>query len=158
MPAPPKLNWLTQQMISRSRQSWWQCRYRDGRVLSEWDTLQARLLIPVSGRAAGRTSRWEDIPKREMRGLYLLCPNGQAAALEANGDYLFFQLKVGVATMGQGTSCKAHLIGKVDGDDGRCICYAWEYEYGRLHRFEDNVTRMRYEQIGPLALDVVGLR
>lgn len=183
---PPQLDRAARQMVLRSGRSWWMVRYADGRILHEWDTLQpeksgrgltgeekrslgglvvegfkSHLWLPVASQ--GNTSRWEDIPKRGMRGLYLVCPVGQpgVAALEANGDYLFFQLKVGVATIntgGSSTACKAHIIGKVIADNGNCICYAWEYEKGKITRFEDNVTNMAYEGIGRLNLDPVGLR
>lgn len=154
---PPKVNRLTSWMIQRSEQSWWQVQYAGGRVLSEWDTVKSSSLFSLKNSS---TSRWEEIPKKGLRGLFLLCPNGKAAALESNGDYLFFQLKVGHISIGAGTtrSCSAHIIGKVDGDDGRCVCYAWEYKTQKLVRFTDNVTFMAYENIGPLALDVVGLR
>lgn len=179
------LSWLTQKMILRSGRSWWMVRYQDGSVLHEWDTLQPEkavsLTIPekrslaravadgfkntllLQMHTAGSTSRWEDIPKRNMRGLYLVCPDGLIHAMEANGDYLFFQLKVGYLAVGSGGSCKAHIIGKVDGDDGRCTCWAYEFptqpgEIGKHNRFTDNVTHMAYEGIGPLNLDVVGLK
>jgi len=45
-------------MIKHSGRSWWQVRYIDGKVLSEWDTLQGEIRFPFG---QGRASRWEEI-------------------------------------------------------------------------------------------------
>ena len=175
---PPELSWPVKQMILRSGRSWWMARYESGKILAEWDTIQkdktstdltgaekttlrdlltkgfrSSLWLPFASQ--GGTTQWEDIPKRGMRGLYLVCPVGApgVAALETSTDYQFFQLKVGYLTAGEGRQCAAHIIGKVKADDGRCICYAWEYARRKIVRFEDNVTHMAYEGIGPLRLD-----
>ena len=161
----PKVNRVTQWMIRCSGRSWWQVRYASGKIISEWETLQFTKLFSPLGPAP--TSRWEDIPKLGIRGLYLLCPNGKACALEADGEYAFFQLKVGFFDFGAGYGpkgflirflpqqnrvCRAHVIGKVDSDDGHCVCYAWETETKKLIRFEDNVTKMAFENIGAISL------
>lgn len=181
---PPELSWPVKQMVLRSGRSWWVVRYASGKVLHEWDTIQEgkaasdltgsekttlrdllsqgfrnRIWLPITSQ--GGTSQWEDIPKQGIRGLYLVCPVGApgVAALEASTDYQFFQLKVGYLSVGGSRSCTAHVIGKVVGDDGRCICYAWEYATRKIVRFEDNVTHMAYEGIGPLNLgDAVGVK
>ena len=44
-------------VIKASGRSWWQCRYSDGTILSEWDTSIGKLLLPVSS-SISRTSRW----------------------------------------------------------------------------------------------------
>lgn len=157
---PPKLSRLEQAQIIRSGRSWWQVHYSSGKVISEWSTLQWTKIFSPLGPAA--SSRWEEIPKFGMRGLYLFCPNGKAAALEADGDYCFFQLKSGFVDLSASFNagrrgiierhCAANIIGKVDSDDGHCSCYAWEVDEKRLVRFEDNVTRMAYRQIGAISL------
>jgi hypothetical protein len=161
MLTPPQLNRLEQYQICHSGRSWWQVRYASGKIISEWATLQWTKIFSPFGPAS--TSRWEEIPKQGMRGLYLLCPNGKAAALEGDGDYTFFQLKCGYLDLGAGLGkgaivspsrrvMAAHIIGKVDGDDGHCVCYAWETANQRLLRFTDNVTHMSYQNIGTLSL------
>ena len=188
---PPELDRLTQWMITRSRRSWWQVKYESGKIISEWNTLQFTKLFSPLGPSP--TSRWEEIAKLDIRGLYLLCPNGRSAALEGNGAHTFFQLKVGFADSGAGLGqasflkapqryCSAHIIGKVDREDGHCVCFAYELQetafsqwecklcggFGskkaicprcmvpttRMNpiRFEDNVTNLAYENIGAIAL------
>lgn len=147
-------------MIRRSGRSWWQARYSDGRVLSEWETLTDKIRLPVS---LGRSSRWEDVPKQHMVGLRLLCPNGMCAELEAPEGCRFFQLKHGfvdVVIGGSGSSrhCAAHIIGMVTDANGSCYCRAWESAEKRLIQFNDNVFNMRYRGIGPLSLAVQGVR
>ncbi len=148
-------------LIQASGRSWWQCRYRDGKVLSEWDTLVSPKLLPV-GR--GQSSRWETVPKAHMVGLRLLCPNGMAAELEAPDGSRFLQLKVGAFNVGTGGSRiprrtqAAHIIGVVLDADGNCLCRAWEYRDRRLVEFKDNIYRMKYENIGRLNLDAQGLK
>ena len=74
------MNFATKQMILHSGRSWWQARYSDGKVLSEWDTLVNMLLLPLG---KSNSSRWEEVPKEHMIGLRLLCPNGMCGELEA---------------------------------------------------------------------------
>jgi len=200
-------------MIRRSGRSWWQARYSDGKVLSEWDTLTTKLLLPFG---KGRSSRWEDVPKDRMVGLRLLCPNGMAGELEAPEGHLFFQLKAGGFGVGMGAGARgpksgrftiAHVIGVVEDASGNCTCYAWEYPQKKdvLHRvcwkcgqvvttefcpcgqdlrgiapadkarlrtfskeklvkpaglvkFRDNITDIKYQNIGKLSLVVQQLR
>ena len=121
-------------MIRLSGRSWWQARYSNGRVLSEWDTLTGKLLLPGGN---GKSSRWEEIPKKGMVGLRLLCPNGIAGELEAPEGHRFFQLKVGKKTVAirfNGTVTgnqseriqEAHIIGVIIDAEGNCLCRAWE--------------------------------
>lgn len=151
-------------MIRRSGRSWWQCRYSSGKVLSEWDTMTTKFLWPLGN---GKTSRWEEVSKDGMVGLRLLCPNGLAGELEAPEGHRFFQLKVGVAQVamgftgkikGIGRSCDAHIIGVVLNGEGDCLCRAWEHKEKRLVQFQDNVHNMKYRDIGPLSLEVQGLK
>lgn len=194
---PPKLNVADQFKVSWSKKSWWQVRYESGKVISEWDTafdpnykVKKSFFTPKIGVSL---SRWEEIPKQGIRGLYLICPNGKCSALEGDGSNTFFQLKVGFSDIGAGLDskgslkepkqvCRAHIIGKVDSENGHCVCFAYEYEettfsqweckkcggFGskklmcprclipvtRMNpvRFEDTVTNMAYEQIGAISL------
>jgi len=130
-PTPSKLEGM---QITRSGRSWWAVRYQSGRVINEWATLQFTKLFTPLGPAP--TSRWEDISKQNINGLYLFCPNGRVGALE--GDYEYFQLKVGgahaVFSFGnrpvkvKDKHIRAHIIGRVVGENGECECYAWEYQ------------------------------
>jgi hypothetical protein len=147
-------------MIRKSWRSWWQCRYSDGRVLSEWDTLVDVGLLPVG---SGRSSRWEDVPKANMMGLRLLCPNGKAGELMSPEGAKFFQLKQGyldIAMAGgkSNRSVGAHIIGVVKDANGNCLCKAWNYQTKRLETFEDNIYNMKYGNIGKLSLEVQGLK
>jgi len=183
-------------MIRASGRSWWQCRYSDGRVLSEWDTLISNLLH------SQRTSRWEEIDKKGMIGLRILCPNGIAGELEAPEGYRFIQLKHGGIDIGIGGAGRryvdAHIIGVITDTEGNCFCRAWEekpanqYQLGieaqlltlnslpnpttrqrasmanyrqilsgrewQLIEFTDNIYHMAYRKIGPLSLEVQGVK
>ena len=143
-------------MIRSSGHSWWQARYSGGKVLSEWDTLTSKLLLPIG---SGRSSRWEEVPKRGMLGLRLLCPNGMCGELEAPEGHRFFQLKVGGFDVGRGHFCDAHIIGVVTADgNGNCFCRAWELKEKRLIEFCDNIYDMKYFNIGRLSLDAQGIK
>ena len=148
------MNRLIVAMIRQSGRAWWQARYSDGKVLSEWDTIP-RGLLPTGN---GRTSRWEEVPKDHMVGLRLLCPNGMAGELEAPQGHRFFQLKVGGYTVGKGHFCDAQIIGVVANAEGDCLCRAWETKEKRLVEFRDNVFAFAYRGIGSLNLDVQGVR
>lgn len=145
---------LDKAFIIGSGQSWWQVRYASGKIINEWKTKQfTSFFFPT--KAQSGTTRWEEIPKTGIRGLYLLCPNGHVGALESDGDYQFFQLKSGSISVGngsQGRSIRAHIIGKVDDENGSCVCWAWDYQDKALVRFTDNVTNLAYNGIGPLSL------
>ena len=158
------MNPLIAQMIKRSGRSWWEVRYIDGRVLSEWDTLQGETRLPLG---VGRSSRWEEIQKYGMVGIRLLCPNGMAGELEGILGTQFFQLKAGGMTVGIGYSgkagsverfCDAHIIGAVEDIAGNCFCRAWEHKEKRLIAFRDNIHNMKYRNIGKLNLDVQGIK
>lgn len=158
------MNRIIGAMIQRSGRSWWQAMYASGKVLSEWDTLPGRVQLPLG---AGEGSRWEEIPKKGLVGLRLLCPNGMAGELRAQGEFSFFQLKTGgidrsisLVTGGakSGKFIDAHIIGVVYDVNGSCRCRAWDYRTKQLLQFDDNVTNFQFNNIGPLSLDVVGLR
>ena len=148
-------------MIKKSGRSWWQTRYMDGKILSEWETLIGEMMAPIG---LGRSSRWEEVPKLGMIGLRILCPNGMAGEIEAPIGHRFFQLKsgsVGVAIGGFGgisRHCDAHIIGVVVDIEGTCFCRAWETKERQLIEFYDNVFDMKYRNIGKLSLEVQQLR
>jgi hypothetical protein len=156
-------------LIAASGRPWWQVRYRDGRVRSEWDTLPGSERLPLAERVPpasarrvlGPASRWEDLDLKGLIGVRLLCPNGMAAELAAREDRKIFQLKVGgLAVVGWAESrtwCDAQVIGAVTDPSGACVCRAWEMRERRLVEFEDNVFEMRYGGIGALSLDNLGL-
>ena len=158
------MNPLIAAMIRRSGRSWWQARYANGRVLSEWDTLMDETRLPIG---LGKSSRWEEIPKQGMVGLRLLCPNGMAGELEAPEGFRFFQLKAGGIDIGIGFTggvtgtrrfCDAHIIGVVKDDKGNCLCRAWETQGRRLIEFRDNIHNMKYRKIGAINLEVQQLK
>ena len=143
------VNFFIAQMIANSGRSWWQTRYSDGKILSEWDTLLDKTLLP---QGLGRSSRWEEVPKKGMIGLRLLTSIGLAAELEAPEGFKFFQLKVGYFDLimnkgGSSRSTAAHIIGVVQNADGDCLCRAWEHKTLKLTRFFDNIYNMKYENI-----------
>lgn len=139
--------------VRLSGRPWWQARYLDGKVVSEWDTIPNLIL------RNGSRSRWEELSRVGLRGLALICPDGQYAALEAKRDYALFQFKVGGFQLGRGNYCNAQVIGVVEGDNGECSCFAWEVAEKRLTGpFPDSVLNMRYRQVGPLGLANLQLR
>lgn len=146
-------------MIKRSGRSWWQARYSNGKVLSEWDTALGKLL-PIWTNS--KASRWEEVPKKNMVGLRLLCPNGMAGELEAPEGHRFFQLKAGgmMVQMGGGSQryVDAHIIGVVEDVEGNCLCRAWDYRQKQLIEFRDNIHNMKYRNIGSLNLEVQQLK
>jgi len=150
------MNPIIAAMIHQSGRSWWQARYSDGKVLSEWDTLTDKIKLPIGN---GRTSRWEEIPKKGMVGLRLLCPNGMAGELEAPEGYRFFQLKVGGVMVGMnGHYTDAHIIGVVENDNGDCFCRAWDYRLRQLIEFRDNIYNMKFCNVGRLSLEAQGVK
>jgi hypothetical protein len=133
-----------------SGRSWWQCRYRDGRVIAEWD----------------QGADWSLIPRKGLIECRLLCPNGQIGVLgnSIEAGSRLFQFKVAEARVGVGGSggrgTLAQVIGIVHGLDGEATCWAWEYTTRKLVRFEDNVApgRWRYGLVGAFCWDVLGAR
>ena len=150
-------------MIKRSGRAWWQVRYIDGKILSEWDTLKGEARLPIG---LGRSSRWEEITKYGMVGIRLLCPNGIAGEIEGILGTQFFQLKAGGISVAMGLGGiggvkrhqAAHIIGAVEDIAGNCFCRAWEHKEKRLIAFRDNIHNMKYRNIGKLNLDVQGIK
>ena len=167
----PGLDYMTKKLVMASGRSWWEARYRDGKLLSEWDTTKAsngadllwkntvKRFLP--GPAGGSTSRWEEVSKRNMVALRLVCPNGNAGVLEDDGaNGRFFQLKSGTFDLGPNSKfCEAQIIGMVlPDDDDRCVCWAWEVRERRLVKFEDHFHNMAYRNIGMLSANHLGVR
>lgn len=148
----PGLDYKTKRFAIASGRSWWQARYRGGRVLSEWDTMR------VDGDPS--STRWEDASQHGMIALRLVCPNGNAGVLEnPPGDYHFFQLKGGHFDLGAGKGiAEAHIIGMVLADGDSVICWAWETHNKRLVRFQDHFSRMVYGGVGALSANTLGVR
>lgn len=154
-------------MIRMSGRSWWEAKYASGKQIAEWETIQGKVLTPLGNPA---TSRWEEIDKRGLVALRLLCPNGKAGALLTSGSYNLFQLKSGVSTVTVAPAgvavnpeptlhCHYHIIGAVTDTNGTCECYAWDYQNKELLKFKDNVTHMAFDNIGPLNLgEAVGIK
>lgn len=154
-------------MIKLSGRSWWEAQYLSGKVVAEWDTLQGEIFNPLGNQA---TSRWEEIPKAGLVAIRLLCPNGQAGELRTTGSYSIFQLKSGRVSVtvspqnfsgnrSQNLHCLYHIIGAIVDTNGKCMCYAWDYEAKTLLKFEDNVTNMAFDNIGQLNLgEAVGIK
>jgi hypothetical protein len=157
--APPTTKSLSDSalmtMVRMSRRSWWIGLYRDGSQCAEYDTLTGLVFTPLG---LGRTSRWEEVSKRDMISLRLLCPNGEIGQLDAPEGHKFFQLKCGGALLTGQQWCDAQVIGVVVSADGSCVCRAWETQAGCLTSFTDNIYAMQYRHIGQLAFDVQGLR
>jgi hypothetical protein len=152
------MNLLIASMIRHSGRSFWQARYSDGHVLSEWDTAPIKIHLPTN--IASKLSRWEDVPKDGMIGLRLLCPNGMAGELEAPEGHRFLQLKTGGMDIGPGGGryCDAHIIGVLLDHNGNCLCRAWEVKERKLIEFFDNIFAMQYRHIGMLSTEVQGLK
>ncbi len=148
-----------QALVISSGRPWWQVRYRDGRVRSEWDSIPGAVQLPLAD--LGPASRWEELDRRGLVGVRLLCPDGVAAELEAKEDGKVFQLKVGGVSIGPAPQarrwCEAQVIGALLDPEGNCVCRAWEMRERRLVDFKDNVFDMRYRGIGPLSLENLGI-
>lgn len=116
--------------------SFWQVRYSNGRVISEWEGID-----------------WIDIPRMGMNELRLICPSGEIAVMGNTRDATdrLFQVHGGILTMGAGRRTTYQLIGLIVGSNGACQCAAWEYDRHRLVTFDDNFKAMRYETIGKLS-------
>lgn len=125
-----------------SNRSYWRLRYTDGRIIDE------------------REVDWSLAPTRGRMALQLVCPNGQQVVLgnTQGSDGRLWQLKVAVRGAGAGRQVMAHVVGIINGTDGQTTLYAWEPDPGRLvGPLTDNVFALRYQQIGALSPDVLGL-
>jgi hypothetical protein len=131
---------LTAAMVKLSGRPWWQAGYRDGKVISEWDTVPGISRIGARPRAdIWGKSRWEDVKKAGMLALRLLTPEGMAAELQARDpegkplDQRFIQLRQTGRdfAMMPGALNRRYLIFQLIGaveDDGQVECRAYEAE------------------------------
>lgn len=98
----------------------WQARYRDGRIVSEWER------------------DWLDLSRKGLVALRLVCPNGQVGQVGNDEDAAgrLFQFKVATANVGAGGApsarrTAAYVIGIRHGEND-CTLFAWEAGRGVL--------------------------
>lgn len=122
-----------------ARRPYWQVRYKNGRVISEWDL------------------DWSLIPRKGLLEARMVCPNGQVAVLghPIDASERLFQFKRAVLMAGVGRATTAYLLGIVTQPDGTCQCAVWEPDPGRLITFRDNANAMQYDHIGRVAASVL---
>src|SRR5262249_24956382 len=120
----------------------WKLRYTDGRVVNEWEV------------------DWSEVPAKGRQAIRLYCPNGQVAELGNTQDATgrTFQLKRAALMIGVGRGVTHHLVGIIHDSDGNCTWAAWDYGRQQLLTFNDNVHAMKFDQIGRLEPDVLGIR
>lgn len=123
--------------------SYWQVRYRDGRVISEWGGID-----------------WSEIPRSGLIEARLLCPNGETGVLgnPVDASDRLFQFKVAVMSPSTDRETLAHVLGIVVDTAGNAKCLAWEPSHGRLLNFEDNVWNMTYQNVGQLGFANLGMK
>jgi hypothetical protein len=131
---------LLSAMIKLSGRPWWQAAYRDGKVVSEWDTAPG-ILSKIAGPRSDMwgKSRWEELKKAGMVALRILTPEGMAAELQARDpegkllDQRFIQLRQtgrDIAMM-PGAQNRRYMIFQMIGaveDDGQVECRSYETE------------------------------
>jgi len=124
-----------------SGRSFWIMRYTDGTVIEEW------------------RQDWTQLPLKGRQKLRLVCPNGQIAELGTDHDNTgrFVQLKLAVASTSTGRQTLAHLIGYLYGLNGETSFACWDYRTGTLQTFVDNSYDCKWENLGPLAVDHLGI-
>jgi hypothetical protein len=124
-----------------TRRSWWVMRYTDGSVIPEWQR------------------DWTELPLRGRQKVRLYCPNGQVAELGSDGENSgrFVQLKLAVASTAAGRHTLAHLIGYVYGLNGETSFACWDYRLGALATFVDNCYSCKWENLGALSVDHLGI-
>lgn len=167
LPAMKPIGKIRGVMVMASGRSWWEALYSNGKTVAEWDTLQSKSLFTPLGNQS--TSRWEEIDKKNLIALRLICPNGKIGEHRTTGSYCLFQFKSGVISIAAGVvgaklpkeelHCHYHVIGVITDINGGCDCYAWDYQAKNLIKFKDNVTHMAFDNIGPLNLgEAVGIK
>ena len=124
-----------------TRRSWWICKFTDGTVIPEYQR------------------DWTELPLKGRQKVRLVCPNGQIAELGTDHDNTgrFVQLKLAVASTSTGRQTLAHLIGYLYGLNGETSFACWDYRTGTLQTFVDNAYSCRWENLGQLAVDHLGI-
>jgi hypothetical protein len=124
-----------------THRSWWVMKYHDGTVIPEYQR------------------DWTELPLKGRQKVRLYCPNGQVAELGSDGDNSgrFVQLKLAVASTAAGRHTLAHLIGYVYGLGGETSFACWDYRIGALTTFIDNAYDCKWENLGPLSVDHLGI-
>lgn len=163
-PHRERAGFLNGAWLRATGRSWWQARYAGGREISEWQTLSDVRNV--------ESSRWQETPRRGMRALRILCPNGEIGEVSATSDNKLWQLRQVAFVPGMRSQQLAHLIGVVHNERGDADCFAWIPSYGEPHPitgvvrvvaghligpFADNVLNIAFGKIGPLGLDALGL-
>jgi hypothetical protein len=117
--------------------------YTDGAVVNEWQP----------------DVDWPKLPRKGRKALRLYCPSGEMVEFTGpgNGEGRFLQLKVAIAGAGVGRSTIAHMIGYIVGTDGQMRCAAWRYDQRRLEQWTDNAYACKWENLGPLSVDHLGI-
>ncbi len=144
-------------LVRASERSWWEARYANGRIVSEWEVAAGVGFVPQLVEAG----HWDELSHHNLVGVRLLCPDGAVTELASRQGSRLFQFKVGGVAASGGRQvhwCSAHVIGAVVDESGACVCRAWETAEWRVQGFEDNVFHMRYRSVGPLALEHLGVR
>jgi hypothetical protein len=125
--------------------SYWALLMTDGTIIPEWEC------------------DWPLAPLKGRRALRLYTPNGEMATLDDGKDATgrLFQFKCAIASAGsiagRSRATLAHVVGLVWGTDGQCSCAAYEYTTRRLLLFTDNVNDFRYQNVGKVHADHVGI-
>lgn len=117
------------QILSRlHRKSYWEVRYRDGKLVNETEC------------------DWSLLPRKGLVEVRLYCPDGKVVALgnPIDASDRLFQFKIAVRYVGRGGETMAHVIGVIDGTDGQCTIFAWEYGQGLVGPLKDNFNQMKY--------------
>lgn len=162
-PRKEKAGFLNATWLRATGRSWWQARYSDGREISEWQTLKDVRNV--------ESSRWQETPRKGMRALRILCPNGEIGEVSAQSDFKLWQLRQEIFAPGLRIPTLGHMIGVVHDHNGSADCFVWEPAYmkpdelGRLTKvegrllgpFPENVLNIRYGNIGALGLTALGL-
>lgn len=170
------------------RRAYWRLLYRDGRILNEWEGWDW-LDVPRKGQQAVRLC----CPNGQVATLgndsdasgrlfqfkigVLTLPVGEKDPSEERERFIVEQDRFQAAwerPLSQPRRKRrqplparrtvSHVIGMLQGSDGRCTCLAWEVDPelptgGRLTAaWEDNTYLFRYHALGPLRPDVLGIR
>jgi hypothetical protein len=123
-----KPGFLDANWVRTTGRSWWQAVYADGKVVSEWDTVDQKTFDPKS-------TRWEERNPKGLRMLILITPQAKAFRLTSQEDNKFFQFKVGIRKIGAFNTpveVQAHVIGVIINTNGDCVGFAYEPKHPEL--------------------------